>query len=336
MTVLIPAYKPGLQLLMLIEKIREKCSFDIVIVDDGNGEAFLKIFKMTEDRGCTVLTHETGLGRGSALKTGFKYIKQMGEPEGVVCTECDGLYTADDIIRIARQITEHKHHIILGGRRFIGSVPLRSRLAGSMSRLMFSFVSGKSVNDTQTRLRGYSCDMLGWLCDIPGRHFDFEMNVLIEATPAGYSIFEDEIVKAYDKDSSTSHFQLLRELAQVCLPVFKFSATSILSGILDFILLLVIQRLTSNLLIAVVSARVCSSILNYILNGLFVFNSGSMKGHNKSIPRYFILSAIVLFFNYLLMYLFNEQIGIHIIISKLLTEAILFIFSYWSQRKFVF
>lgn len=60
--------------------------------------------------------------------------------------------------------------------------------------------------------------------------------------------------------------------------------------------------------------------------------------HNvkKSMPKYFMLVIVVLSLNYGLMYFFYEIIGILLFFAKLLTETIIYLFSYWSQKKFVF
>jgi hypothetical protein len=71
-------------------------------------------------------------------------------------------------MKIAYTVNEQHDHIILGNRRFSGKVPMRSRFGNSATRKVYSFATGTSIHDTQTGLRGYSVDMLDWLCRIPG------------------------------------------------------------------------------------------------------------------------------------------------------------------------
>ncbi len=335
MIILIPAYEPDRRLLELINSLTVKCSFPIVIVDDGSSENFRPIFQAAEEMGCTVLRHVGNQGKGAALKTGFAYIKDRGETEGVVCADCDGQHVPEDIIQIAREIQQKRGQLILGSRRFTGKVPFRSRFGNTVTRMIFGLVTGTRVADTQTGLRGYSADMLDWLMSIPGERFEYEMIMLLEAPEASYKFHEVPIDTVYLQKNKSSHFHPLKDSARVYLPILKFCTSSFLSGILDFILLMVLGTLTDNLLLSVISARVCSSVFNYSINKNFVFY-GSHTRIKSSVPKYFGLVALILALNYLVLTTLHTSIGIPLFYSKLLTEAILFVLSYSIQRFYVF
>lgn len=335
MTILIPAYEPDQRLLTLIEKIVAACNYKIIVVDDGSGKAYSDIFKAVKKYGCTVLTHTTNQGKGSALKTGFRFLKETGEREGVVCADSDGQHLPEDIIKIAQKTKEFKSRIVLGCRRFTGKVPLRSRFGNTVTRLVYSFSTGQRISDTQTGLRGYTADMIGWLCRVLGERFEYEMNILLDADKEGYSFVEVDIDTIYHTNHS-SHFRTFIDSARVYLPIFMFSASSLLSGSLDFVLLLLLQYLQSNLLLSVIGARVCSSVFNYTLNKAFVFSKGNKLNSQSSMQKYFTLVLIIMALNYGLMHLLNVQNGVPLFYAKLLTETLLFLFSYWTQKSFVF
>lgn len=336
MTVLIPSYEPDERLLALVRRLKEMCSFPIVIVDDGSGEAYSEIFRKAKEYGCTVLTHVTNLGKGRALKTGFLYIAESGDQDGIVCADSDGQHLPEDIMRIAQSIHEHKRHIVMGSRRFTGKVPVRSRIGNTATRKIYSFTTGKELYDTQTGLRGFSSDMLEWLCSVPGERFEYEMNMLLEAPSEGYSFHEVPIDTVYLDENKSSHFRPIADSFRVYLPILKFSASSLASAALDFGLLFLIQIMTSNLLLAVLGSRICSSVCNYWMNRNLVFENGKRTGVKRSMPKYFALVVLILLLNYGLMAAFHEEIGIPLLAAKLLTEAVLFLFSYWAQRKFVY
>jgi glycosyltransferase involved in cell wall biosynthesis len=336
MTILIPAYEPNERLIKLIQQLKSLCNHKIVIVDDGSKEAFRDIFILAAEEGCTVLTHEVNKGKGCALKTGFEYIKASGEVEGVVTADCDGQHLPKDIINIAEAIINHRNEIILGTRRFIGKVPFRSRFGNSITRAVFSFASGSKVFDTQTGLRGFSPSMLDWLCSIAGERFEYEMNMLLEASQAGYSFHEIDINTIYLEQNKSSHFHPLKDSFHVYLPILKFSMSSILSGVLDFILLGVLQLFTSNLLLSVIGARVISALFNYTMNKVYVFSKFKDSKITKSLPRYFVIASLVLMANYGVIFTYTKIIGLSLFFAKLFTEITVFFFSFWSQRRFVF
>jgi len=336
MTVLIPSYEPDSRLLLLIEKIKAICGYKILIVDDGSGSAYKNIFDIAREKGCTILTHKANQGKGCALKTGFKYLKEHNEEEGVICADSDGQHLPKDIMKIADKINEFKSHIILGCRHFVGDVPLRSRFGNSVTRFIYSLSTGTKVLDTQTGLRGYSADMFDWLCQIPGERFEYEMNMLLDAKKDGYDFHQIDIDTVYYNDNKSSHFRAIADSFRVYLPIIKFSASSMLSGVLDFVLLFLFQFVTTNLLISTVGARLFSSIFNYTVNKTYVFQNGKNAGVSTSLVKYYGLVLVVLASNYLVLSTLNERIGVPLFYAKLLTEVIIFLFSYICQHKFVF
>lgn len=335
MTILIPAYEPDLRLLNLIKNIQKICNFKIVIVDDGSGPVYRSIFEFAEEYGCKVLTHQTNQGKGRALKTGFQYIKENEKGDDVVCADSDGQHLPEDIMRIGQEVSTHKGHIVLGVRSFSGKIPLRSRFGNAVTKAVILLTTGLQLKDTQTGLRGYSGDMLNWLCHVSGERFEYEMNILLEAKDTGYTFYEVEIATIYHK-SHSSHFRTISDSARVYLPILKFSASSLASGGLDFVLLMLLQFVTSNLLFSVVGARICSSIFNYSMNKAFVFTKPGNSQVMESALKYFTLVVTVMAVNYSFLYFYHILIGISLFIAKILTETTVFLFSYWAQKKFVF
>lgn len=336
MVILIPAYEPGKRLINLIYELKDRCDYDIVIVDDGSGQEFKYIFNTASSLGCTVLTHENNRGKGAALKTGFKYINENITTSGVVTADCDGQHLAKDILRVTESLKEHINDIVLGTRKFVGKVPFRSRFGNIITRTIFSFASGSKVYDTQTGLRGFSINMLDWLQEVTGDRFEYEMNMLLEAAPAGYSFYEVDIDTVYLEKNKSSHFHPLKDSLRIYLPILKFSMSSLLSGVLDFILLGLIQFLTSNLFLAVVGARGLSAIFNYTVNRFFVFSKFKNSLIKTSLPRYIILASIIMLANYSVIGVYCNIIRLSLFLGKILTEITIFFFSFWSQRKFVF
>ncbi|XEC94007.1 GtrA family protein [Paenibacillus tarimensis] len=335
-TVLIPAYEPDQRLLSLISDLKAACSALIVLVDDGSGEAFRDIFNSAREAGCTVLTHTTNLGKGRALKTGFSYLKESEGDGVIVCADSDGQHLPSDIMRIAEAAVDHRNGIVLGCRHFSGNVPLRSRFGNNVTRIVYALTTGHRIQDTQTGLRGFPATALDWLCGIPGERFEYEMNMLLKAHRDGYSMHEVPIDTVYLANNSSSHFRPIADSAKVYLPILKFCSSSVLSAALDFMLLLLLQMLTGILFFSVAGARVCSSIFNYSMNRRFVFGKKQRPPVISSAPKYFALVLLIMLLNYGFIYVFHEGLDIPLVIAKLLTEGSLFVFSFWSQRKFVF
>lgn len=337
-TLLIPSYEPDERLLALISQLQAQTSMPILIVDDGSGQAYRPLFEAAEAAGCTVLTHPVNLGKGAALKTGFRYLRETCPAgEGVVCADSDGQHLPQDIVRIARTVRERPGEIIMGSRHFTGKVPFRSRFGNSATRMIYTFSTGQRIQDTQTGLRGYSPELLNWLLRVPGERFEYEMNMLLEAQSEGVPLYEVPIDTVYLNENESSHFRPLADSARVYLPILKFSASSLMSAGVDFALLFLLQAVTNNLFLSVACARLCSSVFNYTMNRTYVFARGNKRTSvYSSMPKYFALVLAVLLLNYAFMAVYHSGLGLPLLLSKILTEATLFFFSFWSQRRFVY
>lgn len=335
MIVLLPAYEPTEKMLGLIVELKEKTNYRIIVVDDGSGDSFKRLFDKAEEYGCTVLHHSVNKGKGAALKTGYNHIRSNGEPDRVVCADSDGQHKVDDIVKLADSIEDGKQEMVLGVRKFEGNVPFKSRFGNTISAFTFKMATGIALIDTQTGLRGYPYEMLPWLCSVEGQRFEYEQNLLLESKKSGISIKQLPIATIYDNNNKGTHFRPINDSISILLPILKFCSSSILSFLVDFALLLTFRELLGGLFFCVVFARVISSTFNYLVNKIFVFNAKDTS-NKQSAPMYFGLALVILSLNYCMMKLFMEVIHMHIIPAKILTEVTLFTISYTVQKLFIF
>ena len=71
---IIPSLEPDHHLIDIAKELKEN-DYEVIIVNDGSSNKYDKYFKTAKDY-ATVLTHEINQGKGVALKTAFKYIKE--------------------------------------------------------------------------------------------------------------------------------------------------------------------------------------------------------------------------------------------------------------------
>lgn len=338
MIVLIPAYEPGERLIGLVRDLRERMAdFDVVVVDDGSGPAYDHIFQSASALGCDVIRYPSNRGKGHALKVGFDYIARNHPGRPVVTADADGQHRVGDILAVGARLGDHRAEtVVLGSRDFVGTVPFRSRFGNAVTRLVFAVSTGHRIADTQTGLRAYPAGLLDWLQTIEGERFEYEINVLLRAVEENRPIEEVAIETIYLEANRSSHFRPLADSVRVYAPLLRFSLSSLAAFALDFTLLLMLQASTGDLLVSVVGARFGSSIFNYLTNRHLVFNEGPESELLRSAAGYFSLVGIILALNYSMMHILTLWFGLPIVVSKLVTESLLFIVSYLIQRKVVF
>ncbi|GGQ50114.1 glycosyltransferase [Couchioplanes azureus] len=223
--VLLPAYQPGHRLLELAGGLRAaRAGVSVVVVDDGSGPAAAPVLTAAAELGCTVLSHLANRGKGAALKTGFRHIAAAHPARAVVCADADGQHSVDDVLRVGDR-TRATGRAVLGVRRF-AHMPLRSRVGNTATQLLFRAATGRRVGDTQTGLRGFPADLLGWLGSVPGEGFDYEMNVLLYASRRGLTFDEVTIATTYLDDNASSHFDAVGDATRIYWPLLRFAVSS--------------------------------------------------------------------------------------------------------------
>lgn len=335
MIVLIPAYEPGGTLPQLVRDLLVASpDARVMVVDDGSGPGYAGEFEAAREAGASVISYPDNRGKGYALKVGFDRIRRQWPDEPVVCADSDGQHRVNDILRVADRTTELGQSLVLGGRRFVGDVPLRSRFGNAVSRSAYRAVAGVRVHDTQTGLRGYPPHLLDWALGVGGDRFEYELNLLLDAAATGIPIVEVEVATVYLHENTSSHFRPIVDSVRVIRPLLAFAGSSLAAFALDLAALQVILALSGSLLLAVVGARVTSGTVNFLVNRYLVFRSrsGALAAHAV---RYLALAIGLVVAGYLLIGALTA-LGVPLVPAKILVDVGLYVLSFQVQRLAIF
>lgn len=334
MIVVIPAYEPDEKLLHVVAELKRDTDYAIVVVNDGSSEAAEPVFAALPE-GVTLLRHAQNRGKGRALKTAYEYIAaHFPQSEGIVTVDADGQHLPADVVRVSEDWEAHPETLVLGSRRFTGTVPWRSRAGNAITRVVFRLSTGVSVYDTQTGLRAFAVSRIPMMLEMRGERYEYEINVLLYATRQHMPIREVTIETVYIADNASSHFHPMRDSWRIYKMILLFAASSLLAAAVDYVLVLSLSALfakqAQGLLWSVVLARVISSFLNYMLNRKLVFEDCS----RRSVFRYYLVAAGIMAANYGLLSLISGVMPLAL--AKLLVELALYPLSFYLQRRFVF
>lgn len=335
--VIIPAYKPDETLVIITDQLwGYGCR--IVVVDDGSGEEYQKVFDKISDI-CIILKHSENRGKGAAIKTALAYVKEDfwdGDVIGVM--DCDGQHLPEDMMKLFTFAGSHRKTMVLGVREVGKDMPLKSRLGNQITRTVFRIASGVKVTDTQTGLRAFSSELLDRLLLVEGERYEYEMNVLMTLAKAGIPIEEVPIHTIYrNENNSGSHFRAVQDSLRIYKDIFKFMLSSFSSFILDYVLfsllMIFLPHAAVFVLAANVLARMVSAVYNYSMNCRFVFHTGRKM---STALQYFELAVFVLFMNNVILELFVQFLGLSVYPAKLMTECVMFLLSWMIQNKVIF
>ncbi len=335
--IIIPALRPDKRLIVLCEKLRGLGLDDIVIIDDGSGNASRDVFDELERQGCFVQRHEKNLGKGAALKTGFCFAKNRFGSCIYITADADGQHLPEDIAKVADSAEENA--LVLGVRSFSGkNVPFRSKFGNRTSSFLFRIYNGVKCPDTQTGLRAIPPALEQLALDTDGERYEYEMNFLGEACrklPLKYV----PITTVYEDGNRSSHFRPVADSLRIYAKFLKFAIGSLTGAIADALLYLLFSSLlplsrTAAVFPATALARIGSGAVNFAMNRFFAFGSKNPAG--KELLKYGILFVGQMLVSAGAVTLLSLIIPIPTIIIKIVVDTLLFFVSYAIQKNWVF
>lgn len=221
--VIIPAYKPDETLVTITDQLWSY-GYQIIVIDDGSGEEYQRIFDKVRDV-CIVLSYLENRGKGAAIKTALSYIKKEmwdsdSDPIGVM--DCDGQHLPEDMLKLLETARRHKKTLVLGVRDIGKKMPLKSRLGNRITRSVFKFITGVNVSDTQTGLRAFGSELIPEFLSVKGERYEYEMNVLMKCAKVKIPVEEVPVNTIYrDKSNSNSHFRGFKDSVRIYKDILK-------------------------------------------------------------------------------------------------------------------
>ena len=346
LTVIIPAFKPEPGLEAILQELLAVGFEDVLVIDDGSGEAYAPIFaRAVELNGCTVLHHEMNRGKGAALKTAFRFVlEHRPGSRGVVTADADGQHLIKDILAVAKAVAE-SGKVVLGVRDFSDpKVPARSKFGNNITIAVFRLFFGMRIQDTQTGLRGIPLEYLEGLLQAGGDRYEYETNMLFQMNRQAIPYEQVPISTVYIDENSTSHFRVIRDSIRIYALILKYLFSSVGASVIDALVFYIVKSggffgflpipLTFT---AAFIARAISSITNYLVNAKVVFGD---KVNGKTLIKYYLLaafqimvSAVLVFVTEHLLHIWSPVLST---LVKIIVDTVLFFFSFRIQHKWVF
>lgn len=285
---LIPAYKPDDKMVTLVKELKEK-DFDILVVDDGSGEEYADLFRQAEEY-AVVIHNPHNMGKGATLKNGMRVLRETyPEATHFITADSDGQHLVKDICRV-REKLEEGSNFVLTMRGLKGDVPLRSRFGNSLSRIVFSMLTGHYLQDNQSGLRGFKVEYISWLVNVEGDKYDYEMNVLMFIDRQKIKVTEVPIDTVYLDGNSSSHFNPVKDTIRIYKKMFKTAAATLISfaNIQLCLILITIFIGWDGWLRTVPMVYMLSAMVCWFFNKFFIFR----RVHYQITGRFFLFAAI--------------------------------------------
>lgn len=282
--VLIPAYEPDSQLIKIAEGLLKE-GFTVLTVDDGSGEKYADIFSEVK-KYATVITLKQNCGKGAALKTGMRYIKEnLPECENFITCDADGQHKIEDVIRV-RDRLHNGNKFVLTIRQRNTKIPLRSKIGNNLSRFVYALLTNRYLSDNQSGLRGFASSNIDWMINVEKNNYDYEMNVLYYAAKMGLKISTLPIDSIYIGNNESSHFNPIADTYKIYKSLFSLARGTLFAFIASEIMMLIVSLVFGYdyFMFTLPGVGAISYFICILLNKYIFF---------KNVPRYDYWSTLV-------------------------------------------
>ncbi len=196
--VLIPAHNEEKVIGRLVSEVR-KLIPSVYVIDDGSSDATSSV---AERHGAVVIRHLQCMGKGAALKTGFRQLQDL-QFEVIITMDGDGQHSVSDLPVFIEAIERKKKAgIIVGKRKMKGTdMPMVRRLTNLSMSFLISFLALQWIPDSQNGFRAIRKKVLQDMFLITD-HFETETEILLRASWKGTKIVSVPVSTIYENEKS--------------------------------------------------------------------------------------------------------------------------------------
>lgn len=209
--VLIPAYNAAGTIGSVLEKV-QSLELDTMVVNDGSTDDTASV---VQRHGVRFIEHPSNLGKGAALRTGFRSILQRGY-ELVITLDADGQHDPIEIPFLLDVFRSVKPDLLIASRA--GEFHRMTFLRRFWNRLGVKAVSRLCHSDITDSQSGFRLIRTSVLRDISltTTGFELELELLIKACKKGFGVLSIPIHVPRVDGTSSSHFRPVTDTWLVC------------------------------------------------------------------------------------------------------------------------
>ena len=210
---LLPAYNEEKTIQAVIKEAKKFLpANEILVVDDGSSDRTSELASRMKVK---VLRHETNLGKGEALRTGFKYF--LTKPiDFVIIIDADMQYRPKDAWIILEALKNKKGDFISGFRN-PADVPYANKAGNFIWKTLFNLFFGTKLKDIACGFIGLNRMALKKIKHVNGGYI-IESSMLVDCVRGKVNIYQVPVKVYYGK-------RKIRKFARMFFGVLYFILT---------------------------------------------------------------------------------------------------------------
>ena len=194
LSIVIPVYNEEKTLEKIIDKVQKvnlgKIKKELIMVDDFSMDGSAKVIEKIKKkyRNVKSFRHKENMGKGAALRTGFKHISG----DVVVVQDSDLEYNPEEFKRMIKLILEDKTKVVYGSRligKSKGFKVLSHYYGNKFLSLLTKLLYNADITDMETCYKMMSREVIDSL-SLKSDKFDIEPEITSKIIKKGYKIIE--------------------------------------------------------------------------------------------------------------------------------------------------
>ena len=174
---------------------------NVVVIDDGSTDTTIEDL---EGLDLVLLQHKTNSGKGSALKTGFRYAIDHGFSHAIVL-DSDYQHDPKQISHFLEAMKYGGYDLVIGSRELtLKSIPVDRYFSNKFSSLLLSLICKVRVTDSQCGHRLINLNLLKEL-DLISDHYEMESELIIKFAKSNATIAQIQITT--NNSNGVSHIR---------------------------------------------------------------------------------------------------------------------------------
>lgn len=242
--IIIPMYNEEKTITGLIDRINKTFNdwnrdVKIICVDDGSSDSTRFLLSGLD---VTLICHKKNLGKGEALKNGFKVCELQ---DTIVTIDADGEHRPEEIPKLLSALLNRQADMIIGSRFMyikdnqISYLNSKKHLAyvrkfGNEAFSLFAkMVTQKTITDTQSGFRAFRPNTIQNM-NLEAKGFEIETEMILEALRRGYRIKEVPIYN--DEVQRDSYMNIIFDSLKIGLTFLSGAVPKKLRFIVNFLI----------------------------------------------------------------------------------------------------
>jgi len=204
----VPAYNEETTISRVISMSRKYLD-EVIVIDDGSYD---RTMLMSIKSRASVYQHSENLGKGAALKSGFRKALIRGA-DIIVTLDADLQHNPHEIPLLLKPIETGKYDIVVGQRSEIKNTSLIRRISNYVSTKLIEFFFDLKLEDSQCGFRAFRRSVLEAL-SFDNQRYAAESEMLIDAYKKGFKITQVAVTFRPSRKKKGKYWKPFTDLLQ--------------------------------------------------------------------------------------------------------------------------